>query len=648
MLSLVLAASLLNVHLGWTDAAPHPRATIHAHRVNANIADLEFASTPITLAAGQWFVSASAAGYWSEPRLVTVSDQATDVALELEPATHLRARVKLPREARASEMTIYLQTTDTQPRSRSVVCSVTGDRAECDVPAGKQDIAFRIAGYASLFRWSETLAAPQANLGVLTFRRGSTFSGRVEMPSIKNTKVDVVLTPASEAMENEAFVARKNTARLVAQPNARSFFAFNVAPGRYVVHASAGDLISDEVEVNVTDGREAMLRDPLRLAARSTLKVNILPARDPWNKRWQVTIRRSSSERSDVASNEGSVAFPSLSPGTYDVVVHRSEIDDWYATSVDVDGDRTLDVAIETIRVRGSVALGGQPLAALVTFCGQRGMRLPVHSKADGSFVTLLPKIAGDKWPRVEVESEKAHVKRTLTDVTLTDTDSPEAFVDLQLPAASIEGIVVQRGGMPAHNALINVGGPGGEFKQVEAEDSTFTVAGLAPGHYNLTAATRDGDSETPVDVELADTTKNVTLIVDAISHLRGAIRSSFGNVMTGSIFVAPSGVLPRFIAAFPVTAEGRFDVRLPPHTDDVVVTASAPGFSFRMLRMPVPRDGDADIAVDQQGGTLVIELDDTRPFIVHNGAALDARGGRLVLMSPRAEARGPDGRAAP
>jgi len=628
MLTLILAAALVDVHLSWTSAAQsHPHATIHAHRVDANVADADFDASPIALAAGQWFVSAIAPGYWCEPRLITVSDQPADVALELEPATRLRARVKLPRDARANEMTIHLQTADRNIRSRSVVCPITDGRADCDVPAGEQDLAFRIAGYATLFRWNEPLPQPRIDLGILTFKRGSTFSGRVEMPAAKDAKVDVVLTPFNNAQENEVQIGRKNGARLTVQPNARGFFAFNVAPGRYLVHAASCDLMSDEVEVNVIDGRESVLRDTLRLAPLSKLTVNVHPALDPWNKHWKVTIRRSNGgERTEIASSEGRVEFASLSPGAYNVAVHRSEQDGWYSTMIDVDGDKTIDAAIETMRVRGSVTLGDQPLAARVTFIGERGVRLPVWSKADGSFVTLLPKVNDDKPWRVEIESEAAHVARTLDNVTLSDADQPEAFVDLHLPVSAIAGVIVDRNGARTGDALIDIITPDQRLRQIESADGAFQLTGLASGRYKISAMTHQASTESAVEVELTDdTTKNVTLIVDSIRHFRGVVRSSFGSVITGGVFVTPAGLVPSFMTLLPLTPEGRFDVPLPPHTDEVVVIASAPGFSSRMMRTPVPLDGEAEIAVDQQGGTLIIESSEepVHVFLTHNGATL-------------------------
>jgi len=341
---------------------------------------------------------------------------------------------------------------------------------------------------------------------------------------------------------------------------------------------------------------------------------------------WDHVATLFGSERTEIASSDGNAAFGGLSPDTYDVRVHRSDSDDWYSTTVDVDGDKTIDVSIETTRVRGFVTLGDQPLAARVTFSGEHGLSLPVHSNTEGSFVTLLPKVKDDKWRRVKIESDAAHVTRTLNDVTLSAVDQPEAFVDLHLESSTIAGVIVDRSGARTGDALINIVMPDHDFKQIESADGSFQLTGLASGHYKISAMTHQASTESAVDVELADEgTKNVTLIVDSIRHFRGVVRSSFGSVMTGGVFVTPVGVLPPYMALLPLTPEGRFDVPLPPHTDEVIVIAAAPGFSSRMIRTVVPQDGDAEIAVDQQGGTLVIESSEAaiQLLVTHNGATL-------------------------
>src|SRR5207253_5542373 len=132
---------------------------------------------------------------------------------------------------------------------------------------------------------------------------------------------------------------------------------------------------------------------------------------------------------------------------------HRSNLHSWATPRVELEADTTFDIAIPLTRVRGSVELGGQPLAALITFGDDKGMRLPLRSKSDGTFLTLLPKIADDTWPHVEIESSTPRVSRTLTNVKIDGADTPEAFLDIQLASTSIEGVVVDEGGFPTRSA---------------------------------------------------------------------------------------------------------------------------------------------------------------------------------------------------
>jgi hypothetical protein len=99
---------------------------------------------------------------------------------------------------------------------------------------------------------------------------------------------------------------------------------------------------------------------------------------------------------------------------------------------------------------------------------------------------------------------------------------------------------------------------------------------------------------------------------------------------MSASLYVAPADSEPPIIGLIPLNADGRFDILLPPRTEEVYLTANAPGFSFRMMRMPVPHGGtDAEVAVDQLGGTLTVEVETPhgplRPYLVHNGVAIRA-----------------------
>lgn len=628
-LGVLLAATPLTVHLDRP-------ATLTFHKLEGAAADVRVAAasneTVVPLDDGQWFVTPSAEGYWGETTLVAMPAQQGTLSLHLVPATKITATVKLPDRAKANELTVYLQSAEGP--SHAIACPIDHDRVACAVPAGTFDVAFRMAGYVSLYRWDAHLSAPKTDLGALAFKRGSTFSGRVDAP--RDAKAQVELTQATQTNENDMIRARKNASRLVAQPNARGFFSFNVAPGRYVVRATAADLISEEREVVVFEGREAVLRDPLRLERKRSLTINVDPALDPWKMHWNVTVAMLNDNgtlanpKTLAVPDAGSVRFDGELPGTYVISVHRSNIDEWATSTIELDDDRIVDLSVPMTRVRGSVRLGKDPLPSVVTFSDGNGLQLPVHTRPDGTFLTLLPTRPEGKWKSVDITSKTPRITRTLSDIALSNPDGEEATLDLQLPANAIEGVVVDEHGLPAAHALVNIAAPDGDFKQLESEDGTFSLSGLAPGAYKLTAATREAESESPEVVTLRDdATGSVTLPIRAVMHFRGEVRSSYGPIMNAAIFATPAGAEPPVIAAMPVDPDGRFDVRLPSRTSDVVAAIAAPGFSLRMIHLPASEAHDATIALDQHGGSLVLELSDApagmQPYLIHGGVVLRA-----------------------
>jgi hypothetical protein len=109
---------------------------------------------------------------------------------------------------------------------------------------------------------------------------------------------------------------------------------------------------------------------------------------------------------------------------------------------------------------------------------------------------------------------------------------------------------------------------------------------------------------------------------------------SAAGPVPGARVKAAPADM--PYIAAHSYTADaqGQLDLHLPARTQQILLSASAPGFSFRMLRVPVPQDPDQDPAIavglDQTGGSLIVEneqpLDPADPnapmvYVLHGGS---------------------------
>ncbi|HEX8029434.1 MAG TPA: hypothetical protein VF491_13265, partial [Vicinamibacterales bacterium] len=162
-----------------------------------------------------------------------------------------------------------------------------------------------------------------------------------------------------------------------------------------------------------------------------------------------------------------------------------------------------------------------------------------------------------------------------------------------------------------------------------EMSDGTFTIHGLDAGRYSLTASSRERETEGPVVVDIQGESENrydVVLKIAPASQFQGSVVSANGPAIGASVFIGPTNNAPSIVATIPVDTTGAFAFRVPPQTRDMLVAVAAPGFSFRMMRLPIPA-AKLDLVVDQRGGMLSIEAPTAplRPYVIHNGAILSA-----------------------
>ncbi len=663
------------IQLVW-DESPLGEAAVTLHARNAAAAmdplklTINGSEASITLSSGQWFVSATSPGYWSAPVLVSVADRPAEATLILYRSTRLRTRVTIPSPGQARLLDVYFNPTDPASRAPrgSESCPVTDGHVDCELPMGTYDLAFRIPGHASLYRWGIDLREkPSVDLGTLGFRRGATLSGRVEGADGKRQESDIVevtLRNAAASERNDAMRNSQSVTRTVTRANKRGFFSFDVLPGSYIVSASSGDLVSEEREVTVIEGRESLLDEPLILERLWTLKVNVQVPPEASKMPWTVAVTRFDAERHAAPQPplplpaDGICRFDRQLSGSYTVELRiRDSV--WFSESFYLDGDRTIDMPVRVMKGRGSIVLGETPLQAQLLFRSrENGFRIPARSKADGTFLVFLPDLDQEVWEEVEIQSAQPRVKRLLERVALHRDDEGVATIDLRLPEIRIEGKVVDENDRPVSEGFINLTAPDG-FHQFELSGGTFTINALQPGRYSLTAATPDRETEEPLFVDLAESAveRDVVLRVAPISPLRGSIASATGPVIGASVFISPANHAQSVIGSIPVDTTGVFEFRLPPQTREVLVAAAAPGFSFRMMRLPAPATS-MDLVVDQNGGVLTIDgrvgarAEPFRPYVIHNGAVLNgfavaylARGRlignpdqRLQFEIPRAE----------
>jgi hypothetical protein len=655
----LLHASNIAIHLHRQGTAADAKAvgTLTARNVADSGRSLEFAlpAASIALPPGDWFLSAHLAGQWSEPRLVSVRDDAQSTDLNTFPLARLTARITTPMGKVPHELQAYFHRVSlvdvSAPAEGIVPCAIKKGVATCDLPAGEFDFTFRIPGYVSRYRWNASLTQQKPfDAGTLQFVAGSTLSGRVEIPQQRDARLDrvtVVVKPAAVAGANEALRHRHDAARLTTHPTRRGFFALDLPPGQFTLQASCDDLISEEMTFDISAGHEALLRQPLQLQPQRSVTVHVHPNLDPWSKPWTIEIARTDltgvllSERSLHTASDGTCHFNNVLPGSHRVTVARSGNQSWASESLYVDGDSSIDINVRAIRVTGTIRLGSKPLAATAmvrsTGSGASGF---LRSKADGTFLAALPAPEHDTWDEIEVRAAPS-LKRTLQNVHVQRRDDGTAELNLDLPARFITGTVVDEIGRPAAPALVDLLLPDGTLQQVESSDGSFVISALEPGQHRLRATTLDRESIDLQTVALsddADAMAEVVLPIAPVGHLRGVIRALDGPVLGAGLYAVRMGDHTRPVMVSPVDPEGHFDLRFPAATSEVAVAINAPGFAFRLARIPLSADDQA-LAVEQNGGSLSVDVPAVqaglRPYLMHNGAALPATAVAYVAGVP-------------
>jgi hypothetical protein len=638
---------VVHIHRHGQRAGATTTGTVTAQSVGEPGRSLAFAlPAAISLSPGDWFLSANIDGDWSEQSLVSVQAASQTIELNTFPLALLTAHITLdigkqPRELRAYFHRVSLEDLDSPPEG-DVSCDVGKGVANCRLPAGNFDVAFRIPGYASRYLWNATLSRQAVfDAGSLRFAAGSTLSGRVDVPQGVQTRLDrvtVIVRPSAVAGANDEQRHRNESARQTAHPDRRGFFAVDLAPGEFTIQASFNDLISEELKVKVTAGREVSLRQPLRLEPRRSVTVRVQPPLDPWSKPWTIEFASVDdtgfllSERALKTSPDGTCRFANVLPGRHRLTVVRTVNQSWATRMIDVDRDSVVDVGVKVIRLTGTIRAGAKPLAASATLRSfESGASVVISSKADGTFAARLPAPEHDTWDEIEVRATFPPVRRVLQHVQIHAGDDGTAELNLDLPSRSISGTVIDELGRSVAPAMVDILLPDGSIQQIDSPDGAFTVTGLDSGRHRLRAAADERESIDLQDLILSDdedASADIVLTVAPVSHLRGVIRTLSGPVIGAALFAAKPGELTRPVILSRVDPEGRFDLRFPAATSDVMIAINAPGYAFRLARSPVGSE-EQTFAVEQNGGTLFVDAPPVRsglrPYLLHNGAALPA-----------------------
>jgi hypothetical protein len=524
------------------------------------------------------------------------------------------------------------------PTESSVSCPVRESGFTCEVPAGVFDLRIKGEGLIPVYRWGVVVeAGKDRNLGNLSFQRGSSVAGWVVLKSgdLFGQKIRVELSRESSGLPaTREEYDRLRSLSLKTEANERGFFQFSgVPPGTYVV-AAAGDGFASarRGSIVVRESLQSEILEPLELGKPLELEVRLEPPLDPFGKPWQLRLLQSEVAGvlndgvwEGTASPEGLWRRPGLAPGGYRLLVLGDADERWAAHELQLDsGQTSVEIKIPLVPVRGTVTLGKEPLVATLWFGGRRGgRRIRIDSDEKGRYAGLLPQEG--TWP-LEIAAAEQHLRLALDPVEVTvPSGKTTATVNVRVPDTRLAGEVVDSANHRVPGALVSVFRSGAS--QVETDEKgEFELRGVKPGIAGIEA---EDDTRTSgaVEVRIEEEQENprLHLILQETLKVNGRVVSSLGPVPGAELTAFPSLDQVGFATAVSAVTgpDGQFTLALHSGTARIDLLVLAPGFALRMLPIGLQPARPLEISVEQDGGTLVLEVPEDHsafPLLAHAG----------------------------
>ncbi|HEV7671794.1 MAG TPA: carboxypeptidase-like regulatory domain-containing protein [Thermoanaerobaculia bacterium] len=579
--------------------------------------------------------SASVSGYWIRRETVIFgpADSRGEAKLTLWPLGLLSGELKRPDSKTPAPREILVTTLpprgvprNQEPPKGQLSCPVDPRaRFRCELPAATYDLSFSLSPYAPVYRWQVQLAAGRnLDLGSLTLRRGASVAGWVTTEDgspIDPRRCQVHLRPLEAAGRLDSRVADQIEGSTIdGNVGADGFFQlFGVRPGVYEIEAQLPPFApARRSPVEVVEGAESSLREPLRFQAKSELAVQVDPPRDwlglPW--RVQATPWIQKGVRGDrtnawegTTDAEGMVKLPHKAAGQYHVVVFDSRgtrfLDE---ESVVLEGFPAVSrLDIRWVDLEGTVRLGREPLQANLLFGWALADSPRFHSDAEGQFQGVLPK--DGPWI-VEIQAADGEFTSQAVAEVEADRDG-KASVSIDLPDTRLFGRVTLPEGMPAAEAWVMLqAGEIGMTIRADAE-GRFNFRGLPPGSAFLQA-----ERQRSPGITLRAHTDALPLVADSSfgpvelrlapsRTLRGRVVSPLGAVASASLEIDAGDGLPIRSQAR-TDLSGEFSAEIPADASRARIIVLAPGRALQAFVVPV--DYEPTLALSGEAGDVEIE----------------------------------------
>jgi hypothetical protein len=601
-------------------------------------------ATALELQPGRWVLQAEAPGYWSKGYQLELKDQDTRVSLDLWPAGTIEGGFTLQDGIAApKELIASFRPVPEAPASQAfppsqVVCPVEKQSWRCSVPAGVMDLRMQAAGFIPRYLWGVRVETGETlRPGRLDLRHGSAVLGWIVTAdgTQLGTGAEVSLRPRGvQGVRGQGQQQRLEELTFKAPVNPRGFFQMEgVPPGAYILEARHEKFAPAMTSVKVVPGEVTEIANPpLVLELPKVVEVYVDPPTDPSGQPWTVKLQKldhDSSTLTPVAEGtfalDGSWRKPGIPPGRYLLRIGLKGGETWWLDKIEVTENLSpVQVRLDLVDVKGSVQLGDKPLPAKLWFGGRFGaVRIEAQADEKGNFKALLPK-AGE-WV-VHVESEDPPVQREFPKLQVKPKPGTHvAELALRLPDTVLRGRVIDDKGEPIAKAIVTALAYGAvredEVQTRTDEAGRFEFRGLLPGTTLVEADAGQDRFADPITVNIPEEKDSPSIVLIARPELRlaGTVVSTAGPVAGARVKAAPAGMPYIGVRAVISDAQGHFEVMLPSAAKEMLVAVGAPGFAFRMLRLPVPEDRQFTIGVDQVTGTLVIERDEALDLLDPN-----------------------------
>ncbi len=600
---------------------------------------------------GPWLLRVSGEGIWAPARRLSCGK----AELRLYPAAKIEGTLEAaPNERLPTTLTASLGWASREQTQEQELllelpfpCLLEEKRWSCRIPARPLNLQLKAGPFVPHFILDLRLEPGQIfDFGQWQLRRGAEIKGWVQV-----SERDGDLGVGAEVRARRLLAAdRKGPG-----PGAEVGFVWKVRPkadgsfhfsgleqGSYILSVAQEGLVGiDSAPLLVELHGRIDLSEPLRLRAPLSLEVKVSPPRGPDGAPWNLLLfetTRKRIQKSLSTDAEGRASFVDLKPGPYLVLAQDSSGRGALEKEVVLEqGIERIELSSQAIEVNGKIFLGETPLAATLSFGGERAaVSVPTRSKADGTFSVALPK-AGP-W-NIDVRAQEPSLVRRLQGVQIEWAGGEEpAFLRIDLPSTELQGRTVDDDENPIGGATIFLIGLERNNREMPSQlksgpEGGFRLEGLPTGEYRVEAHKfMDGQRWTsrPAKVEILEASSPLptSLILAPPIKVTGFVESSAGPVPGSRLKLLAhrkDGSTGMLLNTAMSSTDGSFELSVP-QEERFLVTVESPGFALHKEYLQTNFGRQLRVMLHQRVGTLHIELGEAasqalrRPSIHRDG----------------------------